>query len=73
MAFTGLKNLFGMKSDTEKKECAFESSEIAASFKYLQIADLQYLGIPESVTKSLSFDKIQGLLAVGSMEGNLKM
>jgi hypothetical protein len=73
MAFSGIKNLFGMKNDNEKREKAFESSEISEEFKYLRIMEIQHLGIPENITKSLSFDRKQGLLALGSMEGSLKM
>ena len=73
MALTGLKNFFGGKSNIAKKEKDFEHSETVEEFKYLRIIDLQHLGIPENVTKSLSIDPIQGLLALGSMEGNLKM
>jgi hypothetical protein len=73
MAFAGIKNFFGVKSDIEKKEKAFEISPTSEDFKYLKIIDMQNLGIPENVTKSLSFDKIQGLVAIGDMEGKIKM
>ena len=62
-----------MISESEKKEMAFESAVISEEFKYVKISDMQHLGIPENVTKSLTFDKVQGLLAVGSMEGSIKM
>lgn len=73
MAFKGLKKFFGLRSEMEKKERAFDACETLNSFKYLQTTDLQYLGIPENITKSLTFDSVQGLLAVGNMEGQVKM
>jgi hypothetical protein len=73
MAFSGIKNLFGGKSDASKKEKAFETSEISDDFKFLKIIEMQYLGIPANATPTLTFDRVQGLLALGTMDGNLKM
>lgn len=73
MAFSGIKTFFGVKSETQKKEEAFENFSQNPDFKYLRILDMQHLGIPGNATKSLTFDSIQGLVAVGSMEGSIKM
>jgi len=74
MAFSGLKNFFGAKSSSSKKpQPAFEDFEVPEDFKFLKIINMQHLGIPANSTSTLAFDKIQGLLALGTMDGCLKM
>lgn len=73
MAFSGLKNLFGVKSPKHKKQPAFDEFEVPEDFKFLKLTNLQHLGIPANSTSTLAFDKIQGMLGLGTMDGNLKM
>ncbi|CAG9317204.1 STXBP5 [Blepharisma stoltei] len=73
MALSGLKSMLGIKGESKKKQEAFESSETSPEMEYLLISSLQHLGIPKYTTKTFTYDKIQGLAAVGTLTGSIKI
>lgn len=73
MAFSGLKNLLGIKGEAKKKEEMFENSEISPEMEFLNVYNLQHIGIPQYATKSFTYDRALGLAAVGTLSGSIKI
>ena len=73
MAFSGLKNFLGIKSEEVKRAQEFEESPTDERFKFVSVVEMQHIGVPVNCTNSLTYDRVQGLVATGTMEGTAKM
>eukprot|EP00359_Climacostomum_virens_P001181 CAMPEP_0204897642 /NCGR_PEP_ID=MMETSP1397-20131031/854_1 /ASSEMBLY_ACC=CAM_ASM_000891 /TAXON_ID=49980 /ORGANISM="Climacostomum Climacostomum virens, Strain Stock W-24" /LENGTH=860 /DNA_ID=CAMNT_0052065419 /DNA_START=630 /DNA_END=3215 /DNA_ORIENTATION=- len=74
MAVSALKSLFGgKKKDTLPKAPPFNQSAEAEELRLLTFAALSHTGAPSGLTGAISYDRVQEVLALGTIHGHIKL
>jgi hypothetical protein len=73
MALQSLKKLFSRKPEAQSQADLFESFSTPDSLQSLILSEIHTLGVSENSATQLSYDKTQGLLAVGLKSGSLQV
>ncbi len=72
MAMKGIRSWFARKSEplTTVAQAVLEPDPALAN---LCVANVRHVGMPADVTPTLAYDQYQGLLAVGTLSGLVKV
>lgn len=74
MAISTIKSFFGgKKRPTIPAAQPFSESTDAEELKMLTFAALSHAGVPSGLTGAIAYDRVQEVLALGTIHGQIKL